>query len=340
MSNSASSSGDIFDVKKVCRFVELMMEYDLTEVDLRQGETAHSAATRSGTCRCFDSGRHADAGDVECGRTLGCSLAEHFADRGEQRQVNQEPDGRDVLLAAESRVPAVCQSGRPRRARTMVCIIEAMKVFNEIPGRISGKSSPCWWKTATRSNSAKPLFKVDTCNKQLSSLVSMKGIDLNQTGRLNTCEWPANHSKSLNLLLCFMFKRILIANRGEIALRIIRACKELGIETVAIYSEADRGAQYLQLADEAICVGPPEGSAKLSEDRPDHQRGRSRQRAGDPSRLRLSRGERPLQRSLPQLQHRLHRPDARRRWKRWAIKTRPAAWPARRTCPSCRAARG
>ena len=52
-----------------------------------------------------------------------------------------------------------------------------------------------------------------------------------------------------------MFSRVLIANRGEIALRVIRACKELGIETVAIFSEADRNAQYLQLADQAICVG-------------------------------------------------------------------------------------
>jgi acetyl-CoA carboxylase biotin carboxylase subunit len=53
-----------------------------------------------------------------------------------------------------------------------------------------------------------------------------------------------------------MFKRILVANRGEIALRVIRACREMGIETVAIYSEADRGAAYLELADEAYCVGP------------------------------------------------------------------------------------
>ena len=53
-----------------------------------------------------------------------------------------------------------------------------------------------------------------------------------------------------------MYKRILIANRGEIALRVIRACREMGIETVAIFSEADRGAAYLELADEAICVGP------------------------------------------------------------------------------------
>ncbi len=54
-----------------------------------------------------------------------------------------------------------------------------------------------------------------------------------------------------------MFQRILIANRGEIALRIIRACRELGVETVAIFSEADREAEYLQLADEAYCIGPP-----------------------------------------------------------------------------------
>jgi acetyl-CoA carboxylase biotin carboxylase subunit len=54
-----------------------------------------------------------------------------------------------------------------------------------------------------------------------------------------------------------MFKRILIANRGEIALRVIRACKELGIETVCVFSRADRGSQYLDLADEAFCIGGP-----------------------------------------------------------------------------------
>ncbi|MGA2064511.1 MAG: acetyl-CoA carboxylase biotin carboxylase subunit [Thermoguttaceae bacterium] len=57
-----------------------------------------------------------------------------------------------------------------------------------------------------------------------------------------------------------MFKRILVANRGEIALRILRACRELGIETVAVFSEADRGAAYLELADEAYCIGPPKAT--------------------------------------------------------------------------------
>ena len=53
-----------------------------------------------------------------------------------------------------------------------------------------------------------------------------------------------------------MFRRILIANRGEIALRILRACRTLGVEAVVAYSEADRDSLPAQLADEAICIGP------------------------------------------------------------------------------------
>ena len=53
-----------------------------------------------------------------------------------------------------------------------------------------------------------------------------------------------------------MFNRVLIANRGEIACRIIRACHELGIESVAVYSQADKDALHVQLADHAVCIGP------------------------------------------------------------------------------------
>ena len=58
-----------------------------------------------------------------------------------------------------------------------------------------------------------------------------------------------------------MFGKVLIANRGEIALRIQRACRELGIRTVVVHSEADTEAKYVKLADESVCIGPPAASA-------------------------------------------------------------------------------
>ena len=62
-----------------------------------------------------------------------------------------------------------------------------------------------------------------------------------------------------------MFSKILIANRGEIALRIIRACRELGIRTVAVYSEADKESLHVRFADEAICIGEaPSSSSYLN----------------------------------------------------------------------------
>ena len=71
-----------------------------------------------------------------------------------------------------------------------------------------------------------------------------------------------------------MFKKILVANRGEIALRIQRACRELGIKAVMVYSEADREAKYVKLADEAVCIGPAASAPELPQHAGDHLRRR------------------------------------------------------------------
>ena len=61
-----------------------------------------------------------------------------------------------------------------------------------------------------------------------------------------------------------MLKRVLIANRGEIALRVLRACREMDMETVAVYSQADEEALHVQLATRSVCIGPPRAGGAFS----------------------------------------------------------------------------
>ena len=85
-----------------------------------------------------------------------------------------------------------------------------------------------------------------------------------------------------------MFEKILIANRGEIALRVICASKDLGIKTVAVYSEADRYSLHTRFADEAICIGPAKSSRSYLDIPVGDQRGRNHQCGCGSSGLRIS----------------------------------------------------
>ncbi len=106
-----------------------------------------------------------------------------------------------------------------------------------------------------------------------------------------------------------MFKKILIANRGEIACRVIKTARKMGIATVAVYSDADRDALHVEMADEAVHIGPsPSAQSYLVIDRI-VQACRDTGAEAVQSRLRLSLRARGLRRSARQGRRRLHRPE-------------------------------
>ncbi len=107
-----------------------------------------------------------------------------------------------------------------------------------------------------------------------------------------------------------MFKRVLIANRGEIAVRIIRACREMGIESVAVFSDVDRKALHVRKADYAYHIGPATASESYLNIAKILDVAQAQRRRSHPSRLRLSFRERRLCPRLPRCRNQVHRPVA------------------------------
>lgn len=108
-----------------------------------------------------------------------------------------------------------------------------------------------------------------------------------------------------------MFSKILVANRGEVAVRIIRACKEMGIETVAVYSEADRNSLPVALADERICIGGNAAAESYLNQKNIISAAAGNQCRGNSPRLWLSFRKCRLCQALRRKRHCLYRPEKR-----------------------------
>ena len=154
MASSGSSPGDIFDVRKVRRLVELMNEHDLAEIDLAARRPADSPAPRFGLARVGAiRSRCSPALPPPPQAAASAMTAAPPPKTARTSHVIKSPMVGTFYAAPNPESPPFVKVGDHVGPETTVCIVEAMKVFNEIPAESPARSSPCWSKTASRSNS-------------------------------------------------------------------------------------------------------------------------------------------------------------------------------------------
>jgi acetyl-CoA carboxylase biotin carboxyl carrier protein len=161
MPDSSSNSGDIFDMKKVRRLIELMEEHDLSEVDLKQGD--QRIRLRRGPEMVSVGGAAAShAASASPGRQLGAAPGALAAPPAEDANlaVIKSPMVGTFYAAANPESPAFVKVGDHVGPESVVCIIEAMKVFNEIPAEVAGQIAAVLVENGAPVEFGQPLFKV------------------------------------------------------------------------------------------------------------------------------------------------------------------------------------
>ena len=223
------------DIRKIKKMIELLEESGIAEIEIKEGEESLRIARMLPTSRRHLCQRQPDVASAHAAHRLAAAAPQRSA-----AQLPPKPPlpraaaGEHIVTAPmvgtyySSPTPGAKQFvdiGDEVEAGQVLCIIEAMKMMNQIESEKAGKISAIMVKNGEPVEFGQPLFIIS--------------------------------SDILMTLPRTMLEKIVIANRGEIALRILRACRELGIKTVAVHSTADANLKHVLLADESVCIGPP-----------------------------------------------------------------------------------
>ena len=196
------------DIRKIKKLIEMLQESDLTEIEVTEGEEAVRISRKSSNDIVVEK----PTSDRKVETIINTETKETSISGS--KTITSPIVGTFYRRPAPDKDPYV-KVGDVIDAGQIVCIVEAMKMMNEIKSEFSGKI------VAIEVEDGEPVQFFSRFNHP----------------RINV-------------------KKVLIANRGEISLRAIRACKELGLKTVCIYSEGDKELKSLRFSDESVCVGP------------------------------------------------------------------------------------
>jgi acetyl-CoA carboxylase biotin carboxyl carrier protein len=234
--------------------IDLVQESGISELEVTEGEEKVRIAKASSP----DHADHLHVGTAPAGRP-GCSTGRRACgSRAAGRPPVKSPMVGSFYRSSSPGGKPFVDVGQTVVAGETLCIIEAMKLMNEIESDAAGvvKASAGRERPAGRIRPAPVHHRLTGFDTMLKKILIANCGAAAVRQRRDEVKLRGGRRPSVRFHRLRMFEKILIANRGEIALRILRACREMGIRTVAVHSEADTEAKYVKLADESVCIGP------------------------------------------------------------------------------------